>query len=149
MNDDSENKQLLEVDKLDLDLTLAIIDDNHTLYGQLQRQLRSALTVATHKVPEHVVMPMDELKGLRGSIFRQLISRSLQTAIQSANEDAVKRLLKFATKHKMIVHVCQHHVDCIVDQRNYNIMAVLAKHSILLRVRITKPMPLLKIAFQL
>jgi len=65
-----------------------------------------------------------------------------------ANEDYVKKILKFATKNKIIVHVFQTNIDFIVDQRHFSIMAVMVKHSILLRQKITKMKPLLAIAFK-
>jgi len=76
-NDDSENRQQIEHDKLDLELTLAIIDDDKRKFAQAQRQLREILLNNGSKMPEHIMMPINELKALRGSIFRQLISRSL------------------------------------------------------------------------
>jgi hypothetical protein len=77
LNDDSENRQQIEHDKLDLALTLAIIDDDKQKFAQAQRQLREILFNNGSKMPEHIMMPINELKALRGSIFRQLISRSL------------------------------------------------------------------------
>jgi hypothetical protein len=131
-----------------LDLTLAIIDEDRSKFAQVQRQLRDMVMSSGSPMPEHVSMPINELKGLRGSIFRQLISRALQTSIFFSDEDAAKKLLKFATKKKIIVHVFQSNINFVVDQRNFNLMALLSKHSILLRQKITKMKPLLAIAFK-
>jgi hypothetical protein len=59
-----------------------------------------------------------------------------------ANEEYVKKILKFATKNKIIVHIFQTNIDFIVDQRHFSIMELMAKQ------KITKMKPLLAIAFK-
>ena len=68
---------------------------------------------------------MKSLLNKVGQAMRRLMSRALQTAILYKDFTSTEKLLQYANKGKIVMHVFPVNIEFLVDQKQYNIISLL------------------------
>jgi ornithine carbamoyltransferase len=76
--------------------------------------------------------------------MRRLMSRALQTAILYKDFTSTEKLLQYANKGKIVMHVFPVNIEFLVDQKQYNIISLLIFYQALLRTLISEKRPVLE-----